>query len=73
MLTDLYDQGKCDVLAVGDIDMFSNLQIANELCKRNLVATTSLIIENAIAFPINPSLGTSRLLFSLDLHMAYNC
>ena len=72
MLTEDYDSGKCDVLAVGDIDMFSNLEIGNELCKRNLVATTSLIIENAIAFPINPSLGTSRLLFSLDLH-AYNC
>ena len=41
-----YDEGKCDAVAIGDHDLLSSIQLNDELCKRNLVATTSLIIEN---------------------------
>ncbi|KAL7531863.1 hypothetical protein ACHAXR_004282, partial [Thalassiosira sp. AJA248-18] len=52
-----YDSGKCDMLAVGDSELVANPELVNELCARNLVVTNSLILENALAFPINPLLA----------------
>lgn len=45
-----YDAGLCDGFIYG----FANLELMNMLCKRDLVFTDSLVLENPVAWPIRP-------------------
>mmetsp|Transcript_39520 Transcript_39520/g.72385 ORF Transcript_39520/g.72385 Transcript_39520/m.72385 type:complete len:428 (-) Transcript_39520:162-1445(-) len=58
-LLDLYDSGKCSVLALGEFDMGTNFDLVDKLCERDLVSTNSILVENAIAFPVNPDLASA--------------
>lgn len=51
-----YDAGKCEVMALGVTDTTKDAQ--EMMCERNLVYTSSLIIENPIAFPIRKGLAS---------------
>ncbi|KAL7533811.1 hypothetical protein ACHAXR_005454, partial [Thalassiosira sp. AJA248-18] len=57
-LVEDYDAGKCDVLAVGKMDSLGDLNLMDQFCERHLVYTESLIIENAVGFPIRPELAS---------------
>ena len=67
MLED-YDEGKCQVMAVGYEDTSLNADFLNGLCKRNLVYTDSLVIEIPVAFPIKSEFvaGFSHWMYTGD-------
>lgn len=67
MLED-YDAGKCKVMAVGYEDTSLDTNFLNQLCKRNLVYTDSVIAEIPIAFPIRSEYvaGFSHWLYTGD-------
>ena len=52
-----YANGDCQVMAIGRED--STTDIVSTLCELDLVYTDSLIVENPIAFPINPQLASA--------------
>jgi len=58
MLED-YDDGKCEVMAVGRMDTTSDLELMNKFCERNLVFTESLIGEQPVAFPIKTEFASA--------------
>ena len=53
-----YEEGKCEVLAIGWEDNTMDLSIREALCDNDLVFTDSLVIETPTAFPINPDLAS---------------
>lgn len=60
-MIDDFNNGNCDMLAMGREESTTNLDLLNKLCDSNLVFTDGLILENAIAFPIRTELGKSVL------------
>ncbi|KAL7533215.1 hypothetical protein ACHAXR_005108 [Thalassiosira sp. AJA248-18] len=56
-MLDDYDAGNCDVIAASKMDIDSDLSSSHGLCKRNLVFSDSLVIENPVALPIRPELA----------------
>lgn len=52
-----YDDGKCNVMAIGLEDTSMDQIFLEKLCSRNLVYTTSLVAETPIAFPIRSDLA----------------
>jgi len=53
---DLFDAGKCDVMAVGREDTNLDEKLMEMYCERDLVFTDGLVIEIPMAFPISPQL-----------------
>lgn len=41
-----YDEGKCQVMAVGRLDTINDLTLMSKFCERGLVYTDSLVLEN---------------------------
>ena len=54
-----YDNGECEVLALGIEDTKMDRGIQAKMCEYGLVYTDSLIAENPIAFPIKPQLASA--------------
>jgi len=49
-----YDAGNCDLLAVPHTRLTPSRALERGLCKRGLVFTNSLVMENPVAIPIQP-------------------
>ena len=52
-----YDNGRCDVIAIGSVETLADMDLLNMFCTRDLVMTDSLVLENPIAYPIRADLG----------------
>ena len=52
-----YDNGRCDVIAIGSVETLADMDMLNMFCTRDLVMTDSLVLENPIAYPIRADLG----------------
>lgn len=63
-LIDEWDNGRCKAIVYG----FANLELMNMLCKRDLVITKSVALENPVAWPIRPSYsaGLSYWMYEAD-------
>ena len=57
MLNDYID-GNCNLLAIGYEDTSLDKVFLERLCENNLVYTSSVIVEAAIAFPIRRDLAS---------------
>eukprot|EP00591_Stephanopyxis_turris_P018071 CAMPEP_0195539896 /NCGR_PEP_ID=MMETSP0794_2-20130614/50295_1 /TAXON_ID=515487 /ORGANISM="Stephanopyxis turris, Strain CCMP 815" /LENGTH=748 /DNA_ID=CAMNT_0040673955 /DNA_START=67 /DNA_END=2310 /DNA_ORIENTATION=+ len=64
-MLDLYDAGKCDMLAVSLEGGLKNEDLVNKFCERDLVFTNGLVVETPMAFPIRTNLAAG---FSYWMH-----
>jgi len=56
-LMDLWDSGICDVLAINEMDGKSDINFIRMLNERDIVLTSSMIIDIPIAFPVKKDLA----------------
>ncbi|KAL7533390.1 hypothetical protein ACHAXR_007666, partial [Thalassiosira sp. AJA248-18] len=52
-----FDAGKCAVMALPHTQLSPNIELEAGLCKRDLVFTQSLVLEDPVSFPIRPELS----------------
>ena len=79
-MLEAYDRGDCKVLAIGREDSTMDVNFMNKMCELDLVYTDVLVIENPIAFPINPQLAspfsywmyTAEKTYGVDLNSVKN-
>ena len=79
-MLEAYARGDCKVLAIGKEDSTMDVDFMNKMCGLDLVYTDVLVIENPIAFPINPQRGspfsywmyTAEKTYGVDLNSVKN-
>ena len=54
---DDYEDGRCDVLAIGNEDTQMDFDFLERMCKLGLVYTESVVAEIPVAFTIRPDLA----------------
>ena len=65
-MLDYFDDGLCDLIVAGTSDILAISERKAGFCARDLVYTSSLVLEKAIAFPVNKDLAAGFSFFMYE-------